>query len=48
LGISEPEPEPEPEDNDDTTIFWDIEDAQNSGQDNEQPFDLEGNMFDLE
>ena len=45
---SEPEPEPEPEDNDDTTIFWDIEDAQNSGQDNEQPFDLEGNMFDLE
>jgi hypothetical protein len=46
--VDKEEPEPEFEYNDDSTIFWDIEDAQNSGQDNEQPFDFEGSMFDLE
>jgi len=40
--------EAEPEDNDDTTIFLDIEGVQNSSEDNDQPFDFGGNMFDLE
>src|SRR5215213_2839221 len=41
----EPEPEPE-EDNDDTTIYWDIE--EDVDEDNEEVFDFEDNMFDLE
>jgi hypothetical protein len=40
------EPEPEPEDDDDTTIYWDIE--EDLDQDNEEVFDFEDNMFDLE
>ena len=42
----EPEPEPEPEDDDDTTIYWDIE--EDVDEDNEEVFDFEDNMFDLE
>src|SRR5215213_10896455 len=40
------EPEPEPEDDDDTTIYWDIE--EDVDEDNEEVFDFEDNMFDLE
>ncbi|HKG41061.1 MAG TPA: hypothetical protein VKA98_02890, partial [Nitrososphaeraceae archaeon] len=42
---SEPEPEPE-DDDDDTTIYWDIE--EDVDEDNEEVFDFEDNMFDLE
>jgi hypothetical protein len=42
----EPEPEPEPEDDDDTTIYWDIE--EDIDENNEEVFDFEDNLFDLE
>src|SRR5919107_925680 len=44
----EPETEPQPEDNDDTTIYWDIEDAEDSDKKNEQILDFEDNVFDLQ
>ncbi|HZB16789.1 MAG TPA: hypothetical protein VE445_06430 [Nitrososphaeraceae archaeon] len=40
------EPEPEPEDDDDTTIYWDIE--EDIDENNEEVFDFEDNLFDLE
>jgi hypothetical protein len=43
---TESEPESEPEDDDDTTIYWDIE--EDVDEDNEEVFDFEDNMFDLE
>jgi hypothetical protein len=43
---TEPEPEPETEDDDDTTIYWDIE--EDLDEDNEEVFDFEDNIFDLE
>ena len=43
---SQTEPEPETEDDDDTTIYWDIE--EDLDEDNEEVFDFEDNIFDLE
>jgi hypothetical protein len=43
---SQTESEPEPEDDDDTTIYWDIE--EDVDEDNEEVFDFEDNIFDLE
>jgi hypothetical protein len=45
---AEPETEPQPEDNDDTTIYWDIEDAEDSDKNDEQILDFEDNIFDLQ
>jgi len=45
---SEPETEPRPEDNDDTTIYWDIEDAEDSDKNNDQILDFEDDIFDLQ
>jgi hypothetical protein len=42
----EPEPEPEPEEDDDTTIYWDIEEDVDG--DNEEVFNFEDSIFDLE
>jgi hypothetical protein len=44
----EPESEPQPEDNDDTTIYWDIEDAEDSDKNNDQILDFQDNIFDLQ
>src|SRR5829696_234444 len=43
---SQTEPEPETEDDDDTTIYWDIK--EDLDEDNEEVFDFEDNIFDLE